>query len=308
MATVPSRKKSLIGANGQIPSIDIPPPSNMNQLLNKSASSSTSLYQQCSQLRQKLVRIDGFPPFLSISSPASATNNRQSQSTDPVRQLWDCFALGTPLCFLFNLLPDRPHIDVNTNPEELDLEDTKARKHATAKFIIGVTAMKRDGLWPGDIFTIMELHSDSRDTNGFVKVVSTVMRLVDLLPDDVFKPEEAPPTPPSLPTPFDPTSSTGGPTPIALEGAAPGEAERERNQVIRELIETERKYVGDLEVMREYANTLSSSGVMDLDTIHHLFPGLSKLLDFQRHFLIVLEGIYEQPWHLQHWGSAFFSK
>lgn len=47
---------------------------------------------------------------------------------------------------------------------------------------------------------------------------------------------------------------------------------------------------------------------MDLDTIHHLFPGLNKLLDFQRQFLIVLEGIYEQPWHLQRWGSAFTSK
>lgn len=170
MATVPSRKKSLVGANGQLPSIDIPPPSNMNQLLNKSASSSTSLYQQCSQLRQKLVRIEGFAPFLSVSSPLSAGNNRQSQSTDPVRQLWDCFALGTPLCFLFNLLPNRPDIDVNTNPDELDLEDTKARKHATAKFIIGITEMKRDGEWPGEIFTIMELHSDARDTNGFVRV------------------------------------------------------------------------------------------------------------------------------------------
>ncbi|KAG8921462.1 hypothetical protein FRC00_008617, partial [Tulasnella sp. 408] len=308
MATVPSRKKSLVGANGQLPSIDIPPPSNMNQLLNKSASSSTSLYQQCSQLRQKLVRIEGFAPFLSVSSPLSAGNNRQSQSTDPVRQLWDCFALGTPLCFLFNLLPNHPDIDVNTNPDELDLEDTKARKHATAKFIIGITQMKRDGEWPGEIFTIMELHSDARDTNGFVRVVSTVMRLVDLLPAAVFKPEEAPPTPPSLPTPFDPTGSIVGIPPASLDGAGPGDAERERNQVIRELIETERKYVGDLEVMREYANTLSTSGVMDLDTIHHLFPGLSKLLDFQRQFLIVLEGIYEQPWHLQRWGAAFTSK
>lgn len=280
----------------------------MNQLLNKSASSSTSLYQQCSQLRQKLVRIEGFAPFLSISSPLSAGNNRQSQSTDPVRQLWDCFALGTPLCFLYNLLPTRPDIDVNTNPNELDLEDTKARKHATAKFIIGITEMKRLGEWPGEIFTIMELHSDARDTNGFVRVVSTVMRLVDLLPSKVFKPEEAPPTPPSLPTPFDPTGSIVGIPPASFDGAAPVEAERERNQVIRELIETERKYVGDLEVMREYATTLSTSGVMDLDTIHHLFPGLNQLLDFQRQFLIVLEGIYEQPWQLQRWGSAFTAK
>ena len=47
---------------------------------------------------------------------------------------------------------------------------------------------------------------------------------------------------------------------------------------------------------------------MDQDTIHHLFPGLNKLLDFQRQFLIVLEGIHEQPWHLQRWGNAFTAK
>lgn len=76
------------------------------------------------------------------------------------------------------------------------------------------------------------------------------MRLVDLLPAKVFKPEEAPPTPPSLPAPFDPIGSTVGAAPISIDGAGPGDAERERNQVIRELIETERKYVGDLEVMR----------------------------------------------------------
>lgn len=87
-----------------------------------------------------------------------------------------------------------------------------------------------------------------------------MMRLVDLLPAAVFKPEEAPPTPPSLPTPFDPTGSIVGIPSASLDGAAPGDAERERNQVIRELIETERKYVGDLEVMRVRPSVFERSG------------------------------------------------
>lgn len=168
MATQPSRKKSLVGANGALPFIDIPQPS--NQLLNKSAASSTSLYQRCSQLRSKLVRIDGFAPFLVLASPVSAGSNRQSHSTDPVRQIWDCLLLGYPLVFLWNLIPGRKPIDINTNIDEIDLDNVKERKRATAKFIIALTELKNSGDWTNEVFTITELHSETRDTNGFVKV------------------------------------------------------------------------------------------------------------------------------------------
>ncbi|KAG8861688.1 hypothetical protein FRB96_002645 [Tulasnella sp. 330] len=314
MATVP-RKKS-VGANAGPPLIDIPQgiPQGNNQLLNKAASSSTSLYQQCSQLRAKLLRIYGFAPFLALAAPLPTQSNRQSHSTDPVRQLWDCFALGTPLCFLYNLMPGKSPLNVNTDPEDFDPDNMKERKHATAKFIIAITAMKNDGDWgSADVFTISELHSETRDTNGFVKaslilstlflVVNTITKLVELLPQDLFKPEEAPPSPPSLP------SSAQHATGIdSSDTSASCSTDKARKDVIRELIETERKFVGDLEIMREYATALGASGVMDQDTIHLLFPGLNQLLDFQRQFLITLEGIYEQPWHNQHWGAAFAAK
>src|SRR5258706_1924721 len=45
--------------------------------------------------------------------------------------------------------------------------------------------------------------------------------------------------------------------------------------------------------------------VVDQDTIHHLFPGLNKLLDFQRKFLIEFEQQYELPWDQQRWGKCF---
>lgn len=44
---------------------------------------------------------------------------------------------------------------------------------------------------------------------------------------------------------------------------------------------------------------------MDQDTIHLLFPGLNKLVNFQRKFLIRLESIAELPWAEQRWGLAF---
>jgi cell division control protein 24 len=45
--------------------------------------------------------------------------------------------------------------------------------------------------------------------------------------------------------------------------------------------------------------------IVDQDTIHHLFPGLNKLLDFQRKFSIELEQQYELPWEQQRWGRCF---
>lgn len=44
---------------------------------------------------------------------------------------------------------------------------------------------------------------------------------------------------------------------------------------------------------------------MDQDTIHLLFPGLNKLVNFQRKFLIRLESIAELPWADQRWGLPF---
>lgn len=48
-----------------------------------------------------------------------------------------------------------------------------------------------------------------------------------------------------------------------------------------------------------------TQGIVDHDTVHHLFPGLNKLLDFQRKFSIELEQQYEQPWEQQRWGRCF---
>lgn len=87
------------------------------------------------------------------------------------------------------------------------------------------------------------------------------------------------------------------------------------------MVETERKYVQDLEVMQvrahisvslfftdwsqKYATALSQSNTIDQDTIHLLFPGLNKLLNFQRKFLIRLESTAELPWKDQRWGLHF---
>jgi cell division control protein 24 len=80
-----------------------------------------------------------------------------------------------------------------------------------------------------------------------VKVVNTVTHIVDRLPPDVFE-EAAPPSPPSAFSPHDSFDSMGPDIP-AIPTPANG-PDAERNNIIRELVETERKYVQDLEVMQ----------------------------------------------------------
>src|SRR5260370_15881873 len=107
MASVAGRKKSIVSTSG----LQIDTTAN-NTLLNKAASQSTSLYQQCSALRSRLLRVHGFAHFFALSSPTGSFRS----SAEVVNTVWDCFALGTPLCYLFNLLP--PPI----NPIEIETD------------------------------------------------------------------------------------------------------------------------------------------------------------------------------------------
>src|SRR5882762_2953339 len=68
MTSVAGRKKSIISPA----SVQIDIPVGTNTLLNKSASQSTSLYQQCSALRSRLLRVHGFPHFFALSSPSGS--------------------------------------------------------------------------------------------------------------------------------------------------------------------------------------------------------------------------------------------
>ncbi|KAG6372412.1 hypothetical protein JVT61DRAFT_7885 [Boletus reticuloceps] len=287
MANVAGRKKSIASNPGLV--IDTPVVN--NNILNKAASASTSLYQQCSSLRARLMRIPNFSHFFILSAP----NGDLRQSTDPVTQLWDCFTLGIPLCFLFNLLPPpaRPIAEISTDPATFDLSNEKEKKRAIAKF-----AMRLSEIDNCERFTVSDLW-DRHSTDGLVKVVSTVTTLVDLLPSDIFEPA---PVSPLLAS----QESIDSLANHTLNAAtAPNVHDAARNNIIREMVETERKFVQDLEVMQKYATALSHSNTIDQDTIHLLFPGLNKLLNFQRKFLIRLESTAELPWKDQRWGLHF---
>jgi cell division control protein 24 len=131
------------------------------------------------------------------------------------------------------------------------------------------------------------------------QVVKTVSAIVEQLPPELFELVE---------------DESSGPAPEASKA----------RQRAREIIETERKYVQDLEQMQvhiylpcpcrpsiliripqKYATALAQGNIIDQDTIHLLFPNLNKILNFQRKFLILFEQIAEVDWIDQHWGRPF---
>ncbi|KAH8828393.1 hypothetical protein DL96DRAFT_1464086 [Flagelloscypha sp. PMI_526] len=284
MSSSQARKKSIVSTAGLV--IDTPVAN--NTLLNQAASQSTSLYQQCSSLRNRLARIKGFGLFF----------DTVDRNADPVTFLWDLFSQGLPLCYLFDLLDGFPKIN-QPPPDSAEIPD-RAKKHAIALFAIQIRSEKVAQQIPGcELFTVTDLW-DRKATDGLVKVVKTVTAIVGHLPPHVFEPD-APSTPfMSSQDSFD----TFSPDPQAPPPPANAQ-EAARNNIVREIVETERKYVQDLEIMQKYANALSQGNVIGQDTIHLLFPNLNKLLNFQRKFLIRLEGTAEQPWVDQHWGQHF---
>lgn len=278
-----TRKKSIVSSTG------VDQPVANNTLLNKAAAQSTSLYRECSTLRARLARVVNFSQYFTLAS-----SEDQRQSRDPVTQIWDVFTLGISLVYLWNLLPGSdPKIGLDTSIVNFDKSRDKQKKRGIIEFSI-----RMNNFANAQPFTVTDLW-DRNSTDGLVKVVHNVGLVVDKLPPEFF---EAEPVTPSSSLPSQVSTDTLVDPSIP---ASPDAKEAARNFIIREMIETERKYVQDLEVMQKYAVALSQSNQVDQDTIHYLFPNLNKLLNFQRQFLIRMESIGDLPWPEQRWGSLF---
>ena len=236
MASPRTRKITNASTTSLVSNVGAPvaPLQGQSNLLNKSVTTSTGIYQQSVLLRSKLQRLPAFAQFLEFS------HSGPRASRDVVQQLWEMLSLGKPLCVLFNLqsLPSEfvilEYADDIVDPDPL----RKERQRAIALFIMGVNNLKKAGYWEKDapLFSISELVGDAMDTNGFVKVVATVLYLLDRLPPSVW------------------SESGDGPSTNMLSSQelapASSRADVERANLVRELIETERKYCQDLEIMQ----------------------------------------------------------
>ena len=134
------------------------------------------------------------------------------------------------------------------------------------------------------LFTVTQLYA--QDTTGTVQVINCVMRLLDELDRRglLLEPTALPPIETLTLTQLD-----------------------DRGKVVKEILESERKYVQDLEVLQDYQRKLSQEDIISQDTIHAIFLNLNALVDFQRRFLIGVEAHASQPSDQQRFGHLFLS-
>ena len=115
------------------------------------------------------MRIRGFSPYFSLSSSSDSR-----RSTDPVTQLWDLFSTGTPLCYIFDQLPDDAGFNKINNSsfdtEQYEANPDRVMKRAIALFAMQIREDKVAKEIPGcEPFTVTDLW-DRNSTDGLVKV------------------------------------------------------------------------------------------------------------------------------------------
>ncbi|QPG73778.1 hypothetical protein FOA43_001092 [Brettanomyces nanus] len=187
-------------------------------------------------------------------------------SYDPVTPIWNLFQQGAPLCLIFNAISPDNAIDVVSS------DDLKVCKMSVYQFL---SACKIHlNIRDDELFPITNVFSD--DIRNLVDVIHSVNFVLDLDPKFDVAPIE------------DQITITDS-----------------RSKVVKELVETERKYVYDLETLAKYKEDLTRKELISSENINMLFPNLNEIVDFQRRLLVGLECNAVVPGKYQRIGSVF---
>lgn len=245
-----------------------------------------SLYNQCSTLLHSIDRIPTVHPYIVACSYSDDGPEGMPKinlgvapfghKMDPVSQLWRVLRLGAPLCAIFNVFD--PNNQIEVLPAE-ECTDTKTVKRLLYRFLQACLGPNLKPQLENSLFTISNVFSDS--TGDLLKVLKTVQIILDLL----IQREVLPPLVPVKDLELPASSS-------------------QRDNVVNELVQTERKYVQDLELMGQYQEAMLAANI-SRETVQRIFPYLSSLVDFQRRFLVGLEYHARLPPMEQHFGSLF---
>ncbi|ORX53998.1 hypothetical protein DM01DRAFT_1335849 [Hesseltinella vesiculosa] len=186
----------------------------------------------------------------------------------PMNRLWQFCRQGAPLCILFNALHP-------AQPIPMDQQKPKAYVYY---FIIACRDQLRFS--ESSLFTLKDVFQD--DTNGFVRVVNVLKQIVTLMESHGLIQ----------------VAMTSKPTPSTMP-------KDNRDKLVMELLETERKYVHDLETLQGYMRQAHSQEVLPPDTLLQLFGNLDALVDCQRKFLVQLEAQADKAPQEQRFGLLF---
>lgn len=197
-----------------------------------------------------------------------------NMTVDPATQLWKLYQQGTPLCLVFNQICPLDPIPIVRG------DDLRMCKKAVYDFVVAVkTHLNIDD---DSMFTISNVFSDN--THDLLKIVKVVTRLLD-------------------------SNNINTTDADAAEDLTADIAELkitdERSKVFRELLQTERKYILDLELLMQYKAELQNADALSSEQLHVLFPNLSDIVDFHRRLLSGLECNINVPSNFQRIGSVF---
>ncbi|KAK3312867.1 Pleckstrin homology domain-containing protein [Apodospora peruviana] len=258
-----------------------PPPGNggpvmaTGNIINQKADASRSLYQICVSLKQRLAQVPGWEGYLTELEHMAA----DLDDGGPVESLWKLLRTGYPLLAIYNALqPEKP---LQVEQKVGDHSEAKRAKIAILKFV--QACLNELKLPPAECFIINDLTGN--DTTGFVKVTVVINYVLDLLEQRGLLRQVQP-------YPED-------------DSMQPGSQMSYRDYIVRELVDTERKYVQDLENLHDLKETLEQRGVIPGDVVHNIFLNINTILDIQRKFLIRVETTNSMAQARQEWGSTF---
>ncbi|KAG6038827.1 hypothetical protein E4U41_003613 [Claviceps citrina] len=258
---------SLTSAATVVPGQNGGPVMATSNIINQKADASRSLYQICLSLKQRLGQVPDFAPFL-----------EQLDTSDPVDSLWNLFRTGYPLLTIYNSLQPTEPLRV----EDANASEAKKSKIAIFKFV--QACMKELQVPPAQSFVITDLMGN--DTSGLVKVTQVVNYVLDLAEKRGLLLQ-------LQPYPEEEPAATTGSAQMSY-----------RDHIVKELVDTERKYVQDLENLHDLKKTLEETNLSG-DVVHQIFLNINAILDFQRRFLIRVETTNSMPKAVQRWGAPF---
>lgn len=187
-----------------------------------------------------------------------------SMDCDPVTQLSQLFQQGSPLCIIFNLVKPQFKLPVVSS------DDLKICKKSIFDFILG--CKQHFAFNDEELFTISDVFANS--TSQLIKVIDVVSTIMDSAPE-IFPPKEK--------------------IQIEMDQDIDNKMNKyskkydEYTKIIKEFVNTERKYVHDLEILETYKNQLLNANIITSEELYMLFPNLFDAIDFQRRFLVSLE-------------------
>ena len=254
-----------------------PPVRPTDNVMNKVAEKEQSLFQMCINLRQRMSALPDFDELITEEEQSADADD------DPVTILWRTLRRGYPLLAIIRILFPDSIPGVEKSMDNFDDAGKKA-KVMTLRCIQLVTGDQDLNIKAEQCFSVTDLFSD--DTTGFVRVTRCIARLLDYMIERSM------------------IEDTRRNSSEPVDGTAGGKR-TQRQHIVAELVNTERTYVQQLELLQEFQTQCATYGAVQGDIVHEIFLNLNSLLDFQRRFLIRVEQINAQPETEQNWGKLF---